>query len=163
MQSHVYLPIFTFDLLSMQRMKPISLLAILRGKSTNTVVFVIYHQSAHDAHTQAISFILDIPIASKQHREFGLNKPQQWWLKWIIWSDLRRYLSHSHIALCNENGRMESPKHMLHIMLVLASTGGQLLFPGTNQTSYAHNGARKYSQGREGFGLKIRTNINQVV
>lgn len=39
---------------------------------------------------------------------------------------------------------MESSEHMLHIMLVLAATGGQLLFPGTNQTSYAHNGARKY-------------------
>lgn len=77
------------------------------------------------------------------------------YLEWFVAISLARYF---------ESGRMESPKHMLHIMLVLVSTGGQLLFPGTNQTSYAHNSARKYSHkaGRD-LVLKIRSGINQLV
>lgn len=78
-----------FDLLPMQRTKPISLLAILRGKSTNTVVFVIYHLSARRA--QAIS---SCSFIVRQHSEnLGSNKLQQWWLKWIIWNDFQRSCS----------------------------------------------------------------------
>lgn len=122
--------------------------AVLLCKSTNTVMFVIYHLRA-SAHTTPTSF------SSRQPREFSLNKPQQWWLKWIIWSDLR----HSILKA----GEWNHPSICYILCSCWLSTGGQLLFPGTNQTSYAHNGARKYSQDREGSGQKIRSGINQLM